>query len=657
MKSLVNSLSDIAYGIIKDIRMAYPRLRGLDLDCERLSRNCQSRGKGLFTLDLPSLDSLLVKGLEVGRLELSGPLSCAVSQSIRVPRLFSGLWLRVFDNNACLRPDADVNSILFLRQLFCLGKRIEVQCSHKRLLKAVRGYHAIEHELRPPSLKWDNDGLDPESRLNDLHLLDAVRYDGPLFEGQNRPTERGMQDTLRRCQQVADLVSAELGFFESTTYSGELHDSNSRTGFRHGPGAVADRRGYVNKYEFPRWSAKLEEWFPYRLCGTIASDTESTPLNHEVSSRLIAVPKTAKSPRLIASEPTEHQWCQQAIRHFMVSKMKAIFGQHFVCFEKQELSGEMALQASLDQSLATIDLSDASDRLSCFVVERLLRRNPSLLHSLHAARTRYIRDEISPNKSFIKLKKFASQGTATTFPVQTLAFLIIALGVSIKGKVSWAAIRRLRGQVRVFGDDIILPNTRYAEMTDVLHFLGLKVNVNKSFHVGFFRESCGVDAYKGYDVTPTKPLTVIPDGPASRQAVLDTSNNLYQKGYWNASSVCESTLGDRLLRRLPIVGRDSGLTGRVSFSGTDSRHLRRRWCYKLQRYEYQVWSVSTAHRRISFGERFALLQYFTEAPAQGCSRILPGANQYESGLAKRPQLREKLRWDPLLSQSPELRRS
>jgi hypothetical protein len=133
MKSQVNALLHVLQGIREDIRAAYPDLKGLDLDLERIALTCQTRGLGMFTLDLPHLDSLLLRGLEDGRLTLEGPLSTAVSKSTKVPRLFSGLWLRVFDKESCLRQDVDVTSIFFLRQLCCLGKKIEVECSPDRI--------------------------------------------------------------------------------------------------------------------------------------------------------------------------------------------------------------------------------------------------------------------------------------------------------------------------------------------------------------------------------------------------------------------------------------------------------------------------------------------------------------------------------------------
>lgn len=639
MKSLANSVLNIESALITDCRMAYPTMgRLLSLDESRLTQLNEDRGEGLWTLDLPNLSSLLKQGLKTGRLDLKGPLSRAVSKRIRVPRLFSGLWLRVFDRSGCLLSTPDVNAIAFIYQMVDIGKKLSRGCSPKRLQDAVEEYHNVERQLRSPTLRWESDELDPDRLSPGLHLRDGLDADLPLF-----PAERGESEDigslLDRCQRVFDIVLPELGFFEPLTQSGSRESENRGTGFKHGPGAVADRRGLVNKYDFPRWTAKLEEWFPYRDCGTVASDVDTQPLNHEVPSRLIAVPKTAKSPRLIAAEPTEHQFCQQWIKNEMVERLRALFGQTFVCFNNQKLSQQMALQGSKDGRLSTVDLSSASDRLSCWLVERAFRSNQSLLHVLHATRTRYLKDSISGETQYVKLKKFASQGTAVTFPVQSLVFLCIALGCSIRGDVSWTKIRKERDRVRVFGDDIIIPTHAYTKLVHVLHSLGLKVNEDKSFSSGFFREACGMDAFRGFDITPCKPERVLNDGPQSRRAILDISNNLFAKGYWHASNALESTLGSHILRRLPTVGRDCGITGRFSFLGTRTDHLTTRWNSRLHRTEYRVFGLKSRESRTIFGDRFSLLQFFTEAPA--------GNENWSAGCVERTKVSDGLLWDPL----------
>lgn len=659
MKSQADCLLHVAESILlQDCSLAYPALkRGFIKDLDRLALYCRTRGLTLFTLDLPNLDSLLLSALETGRLSRSGALSHRVSSRVKVPRLFSGLWLRLFDNSAHLKEDADINAIFFLRQLCCLGKKIAVECSHDRIQASVGAYHDIERELRKPSLDWDGDELvsTETDSLDFLHLGEAALsplVEGDLFStGHYVPDEKGNSDTKGLCilldkvQQVADFISGSFDIFDPIWYSYQMETRCNGIGFRHGPGAVAERLGNWEKSQFPNWPAKLEGRFPFRFIGTTFSFQNDTirPINHEVASRLIAVPKTAKGPRLIASEPTAHQFCQQGLRQFLVDQLKVVLGTSFVDFQDQHKSGAMVLQASLDRKLATVDLSDASDRLTCWTVERVFRNNISVLHALHAARTRYLRDDISKVPSFLKLKKFASQGTAVTFPIQSIVFLCVAIGVCIDGDVNRHNINRLRGQVRVFGDDIIIPKYGYERLCRVLDSLQLKVNRSKSFVNGHFRESCGVDGYKGYDVTPVKPKTLVADSPASCQAVVDTTNNLFNKGLWYASDSLRALLPVRLRRSVRIVGiNDAGFSGFTSYSGSYESHLVKRWNSSLHRYEVRVFRICGSSKKRSREGWPTLLEFFSNKHNHEHARIV-------STYVDTRKARFGLSWEPLSS--------
>jgi hypothetical protein len=197
--------------------------------------------------------------------------------------------------------------------------------------------------------------------------------------------------------------------------------------------------------------------------------------------------------------------------------------------------------------------------------------------------------------------------------------------------------------VQVFGDDIIMPKTGYADLKLLLQYLGLKVNTEKSFSNGFFRESCGADCYKGYDVTPVKPKSFSSDGPASRAALLDFSNNLFVKGYWNASRAAESTHERyrKIIPNLPIVGRESGVIGRRSFCGDDTSHLKSRWNSQLHKTEYRVWGWKSRISLKPINDLSALLQYYCENPRQDLI--------WSSGVAERPKTSDSLRWADLQS--------
>lgn len=636
MKSQVNALLHVMSGIFSDLRSAYPSMRGLDLDFKTLTLLSRSRGLGFFTLDLPNLDALLLEGLETGRLPLTGPLSRAVSSRTKVPRFLSGLWLRVFDNDGCLITGVDSLAILFLRQVSCLGKKIATECSNDRIQATIGEYHGIERQLRSPTVRWDSDDVDFENGADDRHLGESTAYSHSAYpvdlfsqaerleERLNRRRENGrLEYLLDRVQQVADLIADAIGPFDAIDLSGSLESEGLGTGFRHGPGAVAEGLENHEKSCFPNWPHKLDNYFPFEFVGKTANSDMERPINHEVASRLIQVPKTAKAPRLIAAEPTAHQYCQQLVWSFLRSRVSSLFEGSFINFRRQDLSSELVILASRDRSLATVDLSSASDRLTCWTVERVFRRNPSLLHALHAVRTRYTRDNISDVPGFLRLKKFASQGSATTFPVQSIVFLTLALGACIRGPINWSSIWKMSNQVRVFGDDIILPTHGYAPLLAIMETLQLKVNTSKSYVTGFFRESCGSDAYQGDDVTPVKPKTVTADAPAAIQSVIDTSNNLFQKGFWNASDKLLHLLPPHIRRGIRVVGPNAvGFSGLTSYVGSDESHLRKRWNSRLHRNEVRIWSLSGQVRKQTRGGYQSMLDFVSRPHNTEHARIV-----------------------------------
>ena len=730
MKSQVNALLHVVQnGIFKDAILAYPALEGSLLkDMGRLALYCQSRGLGLFTLDLPNLHSLLLQGLKVGRLSLEGPLSRAVSKEVRVPRLFAGLWLRVFDKDANLKHEVDVTALSFLRLFLTFGSKVEVECTQDRINAVMGAYYDVEAKLRRPTLRWDDDELglaeigsesdlrtseaelgnrvydsDPRTTKRDLyvgihsycgfnrnshgnlydsspfakqslgdndsgasrrgysrpmhvHLVQAL--DGssfvrelslPLFREEEGKEERSTkledQRLLGQIQKVADLICGQMAEYDPVSYSAELESKGHGTGFKHGPGAVAEGLKRWEKSLFPNWPLKLQKTFPWESCGRYAGSPMERPSYHEMASRLIGVPKTAKGPRLIAVEPTSHMWCQQLTWKWLQSECRRIFGSHFISFRDQTLSGNLVLKASRDRKLATVDLSDASDRLTCWTVERMFRCNPSLLTALHAARTRYLRDEVSEDGDFLKLKKFASQGTATTFPIMTLTMLFIALGCCLDDEPTMSTLRKLSDQVRVFGDDIIIPSHGYVRLCRAMELLQLKVNMAKSYADGYFRESCGQDGYQGYDVTPIRPKTIVGDSPASCQAIVDNSNNLFMKGYWHASNACLDLLPARLRRGIRIVGpHDVGFSGLDSYSGSDESHLIKRWNSRFHRYEVRVWQLSVRTQERPRDGHAALLDFFASKHNHEHARIV-------SKFADVRKTRIGLLWEPANSRS------
>lgn len=608
-------------------------------DNARLDHLYRTRGLQVFTLDLPALDKPLLRGLETGLLTFHGePLSGSSGKSIE-PRLFSALWKKVF-SSGCLREDVDPVALRFLRQLLCCFKKLKESTTHERLYKAVHEYYEIDSQLPAPSLSWGEPlGMD-HSGLCDLTDLVPTRL--PLFDGGTGELDPrsartyGLLDTI---QHVADIVVASLP-----------QDLSQIRG-RHGPGAVSEALEGGYKYIFPSWSPKLEALYPYDMYGA-ASVTrvidEGTPKGSDAPSKLIAVPKTAKTPRLIASEPVAYQWMQQGLREVLYD----LEGRHpllgsVIHYRDQTVNQKRAYSASIDGSLATVDLSSASDRVSLYIVERIFRGSLPWLNALNATRTQWIRNSIDKKSpAYHRLRKFASMGSALTFPIESIVFACAAIGVFlyVRGiRPSYDAVKTVnrRGQVQVYGDDIVIPVDCVEALTEALSSMYLKVNSDKTFWTGKFRESCGAEYWNGHSVVPVYLRSPVSDSdPESIVSRIETANNLHVEGLWRAAEYLISTLPESVTKKLPIMQVDSGVFGLRSFVGSELSHLRVRENADLQRTEYSCLVLKSKVRRSPVDCHGALLQYFTEEPDP---ELL-----WESGVSSRPQISLRPGWVPYL---------
>jgi hypothetical protein len=289
-----------------------------------------------------------------------------------------------------------------------------------------------------------------------------------------------------------------------------------------------------------------------------------------------------------------------------------------VDFRSQEVNRNLALAASLDGSFATIDLSSASDRVSCWVVERMFRRNPSVLLALHASRTRWIQNRIDKKSpQYHKLRKFSSQGSACTFPVESIIFAIIAIGAVLFKRgvpITEENIRLLSREVRVFGDDIVIATDAAELNLEILDWLGNKPNLAKSYLTGLFRESCGMDAYAGKEVTPVY-VTSTPDEsrPESIISSVDVHNNLYSRGYYNIARYVKSTVLQRRRYLFLEVAVGSGTFGWWSDEHYNFLPGKTRFNSFTQKMEAQLDVPKSVSKRDPAKGSGQVLQYFTEA--------------------------------------------
>ncbi|UJQ85195.1 MAG: putative replicase protein [Koroslivirus faecicola] len=657
-------------GIILDAKEAFPECRqDLDRDLTRLLSLVENRGFSYLTLTLPDAGKHFDMCLSLGCLSdfnLPG-FGKKLPESV-VPKFLSALLLRVFDVSGVLCPTPDITAILFLRQLFYTAKKVRITCDESRTRKSVREFFRIESGMRTPNLDWFGSAILDTSGSRMLHLSDGVhttyhqdREDPDsagwatdlLFQLEHQGSSPPSRDLLDTVQRTADVVAGSLGHFDPL----DERDGEPRWRTRHGPGAVADLKGHESKYSFPNWPAKLEGIFP---CADFAfanygqwadilgnKSVEGRFLSeHEPPSKLIAVPKTQKGPRLIASEPTAHQWAQQSLNKFLRVRTKETFLSRSIHFRDQAYNREGALRASKTGTHWTIDLSSASDCLSLWAVERAFRANSSILRALHSCRTRWIENTIDPDSpKYSFLRKVAPQGAAFTFPLQSIFYATVVYGCMLHAlhlQPSIKSIGRMAREVLVFGDDIIAPSQIGELVVQVLTYLGFQVNDLKTYKTGKFRESCGLEAYDGVEVTPAYVLEAYDSSkPSTVASLVDCSNNFHRKGFWRTAEMLISTLPDKIRESLAVVPDGSGSFGLNSYCGQDLSHLRMRWNHDLQQYEVKVRAVVSTVRKLHDRGDARLLQYFTEDPDPN---IL-----WESGINARPVTVTRNRWVPVSS--------
>lgn len=651
-KRYVGHFLDAYAGVLADACAITPSLRKeCDKDLVRLATLSSKHGDGFFTICLPAAAAVLDQSIDQGvLLELKVLGMGRINTRTRIPRLFKGIWLTVFDINGSLRHDVDPTFILILRQLLVMGKKYESVCPPKAVDETVRKFYQVESELEPPHPFWDADSYPVSDRVD--HSMVDIYSDhtrNSLFAREDDNDQRYMLDL---CQQVADR--AMWATFGSV---GQKPFATDTLTFRHGPGATSEfGRGRDYKYAFPTWNPRLESVWPYDTFGVAnpAVLADQDAINRcaltETHSRLIAVPKTMKGPRLIAAEPVCNQWCQQSLANY-VSEVLRSKGQHLgrsIDFRRQDLSGAAALTASRTLQYATLDLKDASDRLSTWHVLTLFRRHPAFRDAIAASRTRYLANtKFRRSPKLHKLRKFATMGSALTFPIQSIVFTILCLTACLaargEGAEKWTDYLE---EVRVFGDDLIVPQWAYMRVLKMLEYARFKVNADKSFAGSNLRESCGVDGFRGYDVTPVKLKTFADSRrPGSVISAVDSANLFMMKGLWHTAAAIRSSVDPLLSKSIGIVRTGSGVWGDKTFcQGPLPSPRKSRWNKDRQTLEIHVLQPKAVGGRSSRFEGYAnLLQFFTEDPT---SSFLA---EWESGLFSVTEAGYTRRWVDLLS--------
>jgi hypothetical protein len=511
----------------------------------------------------------------------------------------------VFDRfSGVLLNDPDIDAILSVRQLTLMYSKVLLPCSDAREKDAMTGYVQCEREVKEKDAFFTPDDFREFKRMSSLLF-------GSIFSEVDRKV-----------------------------YNLELCP-------KHGPGATADKLRGNAKYQQRTWPARLEPYFPVgdymfpnaRYFNEHYNEITFLEPGAEIPVRVISVPKTMKTPRIIAVEPTAMQYAQQALLEAILEAIeKDSLINRLLGFADQVPNQHMACMSSHTGELATLDLSEASDRVSNQLVMEMTARWTHLHGAIQACRS--TKADV-PGYGVMPLSKFASMGSALCFPVEAMVFLTsVCLGLEKTLNTRFSDRRSLKSAVagvRIYGDDIIIPVDSVFSVVNSLEHFGARVGASKSFWIGKFRESCGKEYYDGYDVSIVKVRRMLPTTRKHVPEIISTvslRNQLYEAGYWETVKWLDSLLV-KILKYFPWVESSSSVLGRVSFLGYESQ----KECEKLHAPLVKGWVVSSRLPKDPLSEDGALLKFFLKRGNE------PVADERHLERAGRPRTVDiKTRW-------------
>lgn len=283
----------------------------------------------------------------------------------------------------------------------------------------------------------------------------------------------------------------------------------------------------------------VEQYFPHLLGLSLGTPWFNITTNQEPHhNKMMCVPKNYKKVRHIAMEP---QW--MSVKAYPVAYAIEKCLPSFADIHDQERNRLLAYRGSKDGSLATIDLSAASDSIGIRLCQEVLPY--PVFKDIYQVTSRYTYQRVNRCKSkgegrskSSNLKRYygmiSTMGNRVTFPLETLLFSgIVTLAKELYECYTGDVV--LTSDIGVYGDDIIVPHVLVETVTQLLELFGFIVNTEKSFTDPnfLFRESCGVEYYSGHavdtDYWPRKALN--PDNALVH--LIPLQHKLYRLPYTN----------------------------------------------------------------------------------------------------------------------------
>jgi len=346
-----------------------------------------------------------------------------------------------------------------------LGKSNFLKLDVSKKDAAYKKFFQYEELCKHTNSRFRNLALDPNYHGSNVWLLNATIQKIAKILGEFQPEE--MIDSANWGPGVSTLLKGE-----HVSAINKFHSEN---------GITRDLYSLVEPWFFTAYPLWWEQ-----LVSTHGTDC----FNYQVGNKIATVPKNSKTDRVIAVEPGLNLWFQKGVGS-MIRRRLLRWG---IDLRDQTRNQELARQASVSGLLATVDFSSASDSIAHKLVRELLP--PDWFKVMELLRSPLGQHD----KSTIRWEKFSSMGNGFTFELESLIFFAAALAV--RDYVKTVNRSDADGEISVYGDDVILPTSCYAIFAEFSAFLGFKVNPDKSFYTGLFRESCGAHWFNGVDCKP-----------------------------------------------------------------------------------------------------------------------------------------------------------
>lgn len=565
MKSPLVLLSALLQGC----KRLEPCVNGIDRDYLTIESRVKHEGDSFLTVALPALCNAFDEGLSTGR--FTCPPGFKKTRGGAIPRLFSGMLCEVFDNiTGTVLNKPNLNIVLMMREICRMFKKLQLDDDQVEILDRAAKQKFIKCE----------DACKESFQLDSRKIFILDRVSSYILPNIEAIDPREMF-------------------------------------FKHGPGSVAESVMPNQKWSVIMRSLDALVDYGFDMFRYISDHGDGpisdVPLRDQA--KLVTVPKNSRSRRTITIEPCWKQFLQQGYNEVLRDHIKKDSVLRW-CLDLNDQSHnqKLAIEGSHTDEWATIDLSSASDLLTTKLVSLVLNRRPLLLEGLLACRSPQLETDEGP----IPLEKYAGMGNATTFPIQSIVFAVLAISALIDGKApTFGRVVRAAKKVRVFGDDIIVPTRAAHKVVEWITEAGLTVNLEKSFLKGNFKESCGVDAYSGIDVTPIyvrhHPFNISKRNPSILEHFVSLSNSYFLRGHYEVANLCSRWVEEALRCRLPLVYRTTGALGLHTRVNACEFH---KWNSQLHRPQLKAYSVLPIYRKDAIDGYEALLKFF-------CSRLMP----------------------------------